>query len=482
MNRQIQRFAVVIIVLYAILFVQLNNVQLRESARYRRDPINTREIEQAFTRPRGQILTADGQIIAESIEVDEDFDLLRVYPQGDLYAHTAGFFSLNFGASGLERRYNAELSGTTTRQQITSLESLFTDDPTTASVYTTLDAEIQAAAKQALAGVRGSVVVLDPRTGEILAMYSNPSFDPNDLSSHDLDSVATLRTTLTNDPSKPLLAKAYQEVFTPGSIFKVITAAAGLSSGQVTVDEPVYEVTDEYIPPLTNRPINNFANSSCGGNLEEILRVSCNTAFAQMGVDLGAVTMHAQAQAFGFNSVPPFQLEDGVASRFPAPSVFDQNTPLLAQAAFGHFDVRTTPLQMAMVAGAVANSGIVMEPTLVSRVVDSKGNTIISYEPQQWRSALHPSQADILRRLMGTVATSGTAWRLIPEGETGGGKTGTAQIGESDLNDAWIIGFAPLENPRIAIAVLIESTEGTGGGVAAPIGNEILTIALQEHK
>ncbi|MFV1990185.1 MAG: peptidoglycan D,D-transpeptidase FtsI family protein [Acidimicrobiales bacterium] len=480
MNRQIRRFSLVIIVLYALLFLQLNNVQLRQAAQYRRDPQNTREIEQAFTRPRGPIMTADGQIIAESVEVEGELEMLRVYPEGDLYAHTGGFLSLNFGAAGLERRYNAELSGTTIRQQITSLESLLNDEPTTGTVFTTLDADIQRAARSALAGQRGSVVAMRPSTGEILAMYSNPTFDPNDLSSHDLSAVSAIRTELTNDPQKPLLARTYRETFEPGSTFKSVTASAGLQSGLVTVTEPVYPVTDSYTPPLTSRPIRNFAGSSCGGVLEEILRVSCNTAFAQMGVDLGAEIMVSQAESFGFNSVPPFQLEDGIASVFPAVAAFEQNTPLLAQAAIGQFDVRSTPLQMVLVASAIANNGIVMEPSLVSSVVDAQGNELISYEPRQWKRAMQPENANIMRELMGVVATSGTARRMLPEGSTGGGKTGTAQLGQSDLNHAWIIGFAPLQDPDIAIVVIIESTDGTGGTVAAPVAQEVLRVALAQ--
>jgi penicillin-binding protein A len=480
MNRQIRRFSVIIIVLYVLLFLQLNNVQLRQAAEYRRDPQNTREIEQAFTRPRGPIMTADGQVIAESVEVDGDLEMLRVYPSGDLYAHTGGFFSLNFGASGLEQRYNAELSGTTIRQQITSLDSLFSDVPTIGTVITTLDADIQLAARSALGGQRGSVVVINPSTGEILALYSNPTFDPNDLSSHDLGSVLAARTALTNDPDKPLLARAYREIFEPGSTFKSVTASAGVQSGQVSAEEPVYPVTDSYTPPLTSRPIQNFGGSSCGGVLQEILRVSCNTAFAQMGVDLGAEIMLDQAEAFGFNSVPPLQLEDGVASFFPDTDAFEQNTPLLAQAALGQFDVRATPLQMALVVSAIANNGIVMEPSLVSSVVDAKGTNLISYEPRQWKRALQPGNANLLREMFGVIATDGTARRLLPEGATGGGKTGTAQLGQSELNHAWIIGFSPLENPTVAIAVIIESTEGTGGAVAAPVAQEILRVALAQ--
>ena len=482
MIRRVRVLIGVVLLLYAVLFVQLNLTQLARGEELRDHPLNTRDLEQDFTGPRGPIVTADGQIMATTEEVGGSLERLRVYPDGPLYAAITGYLSLNFGAEGIERVWNDELAGSTTAQQLGSLSAIFDTDPRIATVTSTIDSRLQTVARDALGDRRGSVVALDPTTGDVLAMWSFPSYDPNALSSHDLPAVQATRERLNSDPDTPLRVRAYRETFFPGSTFKVVTATAALETGFATTTEPVYEVTDQYIPPQTSRPIGNFGGSSCGGDLVEILRVSCNTAFAQLGVELGADVLADAAGDAGFNSTPPFDLPDPEPSQFPDAEVFEDNTPLLAQAAIGQFDVRASPLHMALIAAGIANRGEILAPRVVDEV-RSVDDVLSDPDPETWRRSMSATTAATMRDLMAVVAEEGTARGVLPPGVTGGAKTGTAQLSsETEDTNAWIIGFAPLENPQIAFAVVVEGGGGTGqqtgGGTAAPIANALLTTAV----
>jgi peptidoglycan glycosyltransferase len=346
-------------------------------------------------------------------------------------------------------------------------------------------ADLQRIAAEQLGDREGSVVALDPRTGEILALVSFPTYDPNVIADHDTNAAAEAQRLLDESPDKPRLSRAYQERYFPGSTFKVVTAAAGLTSGTVSVDEPSYPVSTGYTAPTTNRPIRNFDGASCGGTLFQVLRVSCNSAFAQMGVDTGPEAMIDTAEAFGFNQSVPLDLTAPIRSNFPVD--FTRNLPALAQSSIGQNDVAATPLQMAMVAGAVANDGKIMVPHVLKEVQDSDGNVVDRYDPEEWREAMDPGTAAILREAMLGVVESGTATRLKIPGFVVGGKTGTAQLGTDPARShAWIIGFAGPEGEpaSIAVAVIIEGQEGaseqTGGRVAAPIAQAVLRAALTE--
>ena len=285
------------------------------------------------------------------------------------------------------------------------------------------------------------------------------------------------------DPEKPRLVRAYQDRFFPGSTFKVVTAAAGLTSGTVTRDQPVFPTANAYTPPGTTRPLRNFGGSTCGGSLFDILRISCNTAFAEMGVLTGPEPMIATAEGFGFNKDVPIDLTSPARSNFPTD--FERNLPALAQSAIGQNDVAATPLQMALVAAAVANDGQVMAPHVLDEVRDTDGNVVDTYDLEEWTRAMDPGTAALLREAMVGVVESGTATRLAVPGFTVGGKTGTAQLGtDPPRSHAWIIGFAgpPGEVPSIAVAVIIEGQDGaseqTGGRVAAPIAQALLQAHL----
>ncbi len=499
MNRQIRALAAVMVLLYAALFVKLNQIQLVDAPALSRRPDNTRSIERDFNRPRGEIRSADGVVLARSDERAGRFAFQRVYPEGDLFAHVVGSYSYLFGSDGVERTYNDQLAGQTPALKLRSFQHLFSAYTAVGNVELTLRTDLQRVARRQLGERKGSVVALDPRTGAILAMWSFPSYDPNLTSSNDAKVARAFREELDRKPDKPRLAKTYRERFAPGSTFKVVTLSAGVESGDVTPAAPSYPRVSSYTPPLTSRPIRNFDGSTCGGTLAEILKVSCNSAFAQMGAEtLGPEPMIREAEQFGFNAVPPIDLTQAVKSVFPTdfgarvsagptPESADvyENSAALAQSAIGQNSVAATPLEMALVAAAMGNRGAIMVPHVMSQVLDSKGEAVERYEARVWKQATTPETADVVADAMLGVAESGTATAIRVPGLRIGAKTGTAQVASgTPRSHAWVIAFAgpPDAPPEVAVAVLVEAQPGnseqTGGRVAAPIAREVIKAAL----
>ena len=490
MNRQIAKLGAGLLVCFLVLFVQLNRMTVFGAQRLKDNPDNSRSILRDYDAPRGSVVTADGVVVARSTTnpADAPFERTRTYPEGDLFAHTVGYFSLNFGTAGVEDTYNAELAGRTLDLSFRSIDDLFVERDRVGDLFLTLRADVQQVAKDGLGERQGSVVAIDPRSGDLLAMWSWPSFDPNLVANQDFEAAQEAFSLFQADGRDPLLAKAYRERYFPGSTFKVVTATAGLAAGPdeggLTEQEPSYPVSTTYTPPQTSRPLRNFGGESCGGTLFEILRVSCNTAFAQLAIDVGPERMIDTAEDYGFNAAPPVDLPSPAESNFPTD--FDQRLPALAQSGIGQNDVSATPLQMALVAAAVANEGRIMTPRVLDQVRDDQGTVVEEPEPSQWRRALTPGEAETLRRAMVGVATNGTARGLQIEGFEVGGKTGTAQLGtDPPRSHAWIIGFAgpPGEAPSVAVAVLVEGQPGapseqTGGRVAAPIAKAVMETVL----
>ncbi len=516
MNRQIRRLAVALLVCFAALFVQLNRVQLFQQRELQANPNNTRDVIRDFNSERGSIFTIDGTVIATSVllddglgaasvQVDDGLQRERVYPEGDLYGHTTGFFSFLFGADGLERVYNDQLAGQTEAQQFNSLGDLFANHDTTANLTVTLVHSVQTAARDALGDRRGSVVAIDPRTGDLLAFWSNPSYDPTPLGSVDLTAAQAAwdEYEAMPGPLDPRLARMYRETYFPGSTFKVITASAAIESDAASLTEPVFEPATEYVAPLTSLALKNFGGSRCGGTMLDALVASCNTVFAKLAAELvGAGPMIETAERFGFNDTPPIDVPGAAASVFPTdygavlgetdsvhPVPLRENTPLLAQAGIGQYDVKATPLEMALVAAGIANGGVIMKPHLMHELRDQSGDLVDRYEPSVWRVALASRDAGVIASAMHEVAARGTARGLAIPGISVGGKTGTAQVDAERPNDthAWIIGFAgpPGEPATVAVAVLIESVPGagqqTGGTSAAPIARAVLEAVLREQ-
>ena len=484
MTRQIRLLGLGLMVCFLALFVQLNRLTVFQAAELNANPVNTRAILRDFSRPRGSVTTADGVVIARSVPSSDRYALQRQYPEGALFAQVTGYYSFALGSAGVEKTYNGELAGRSLHLSLQQLSDLFVNKDHVGDLTLTVRADLQRIATEQLGARRGSVVALDPRTGEILALVSYPSYDPNLLADHDTEVATNVARMLDASPDKPRLGRAYQDRFFPGSTFKVVTATAGITRGGVTPTAPVYPVSNAYTAPGTTRALRNFGGKSCGGTLFEILRASCNTAFAQMGVETGPAGMIATAEAFGFNQPVPIDLTAPAVSNFPTD--FTRNLPALAQSSIGQNDVSATPLQMAMAAGAVANAnGEVMVPHVLHDVRDIDGNVVETYRPKVWTTAMDSATAALMRDAMRGVVQSGTATRLAVAGFDVGGKTGTAQLGTSPARShAWIIGFAgpPGQDPTIAVAVIVEgqlgASEQTGGRVAAPIAQAVLSAYL----
>ena len=478
MNNQIRKMGVAMLVLFSVLFLKLNHLQVVRADELNNRPGNTRKATKDFSRDRGIIQTIDGVILAQSVPVDDAFKRQRQYPEKDLFAHLTGYFSFTYGADGLEKTYNDDLAGRTAR--IRKVRDILSDRTRTGNVTITVSKKLQQVAKDALGNRKGAIVAINPKDGAVLAMWSFPSFDPNPLAGHSTKAVQQSWNALNADPTKPLLARTYRERYAPGSTFKVVTAAAALEKQPDLATRP-YPVLRELDLPQTNRNLRNFGGGSCGGTLPDLLKVSCNTGFGQMGLDLGPDKLGEQARAFGFGDRPPLDLPAVARSVF-SDADFAKSKPALAQSAIGQQDVSASPLQMALVAAGIANQGTIMKPHLLAEIRDSEGNVVQQASAEPWERAMSPQNAAALRDMMVQVVNSGTATRAAVPGVQVAAKTGTAQT-VGDNSHAWIIAFAPAEAPTVAVAVIVESQQGlgdnvTGGRIAAPIASTVLRAAL----
>jgi peptidoglycan glycosyltransferase len=445
---------------------------------YREDVRNPRALLDRATRERGPILTADGVVVAQS-EEGPDGALVRTYPEGDLYGHATGYASTYFGDTGIEASQAADLRSGDDGSLTSALFSLLGGDLRPHQVQLTLRDDLQRAAAAALGDQRGAVIALDPDTGAVLALVSNPGFDPNVLAT----GAPAEGDALAADPDRPLLNRALAAAYPPGSSFKVLVAVAAVESEGLGPDSPLPD-RDELELPGSTAVIRNADGGFCGGGttitLERALAVSCNTAFAGLGMDLGAGALLAAVEAAGFNGTIPFDL-DTAASVLPFDGLGD-DLPALAQTALGQRDVRATPLQMALVAAAVANRGVAMRPYLVAAILDADGEETSRTRASFWRRAMQQATAAALEQMMEQVVANGTGWRAAVPGFRVAGKTGTAEV-PGGAPDVWFIGFGPVGaepgEPRIALAVLVEDggrlgEDGSGGSVAAPIAQAVL--------
>jgi peptidoglycan glycosyltransferase len=427
-------------------------------------------------------MSADGTTLARSTpSTDDPTVYVREYPEGDLYAHTVGFTSVLFGSRGIERTRSDDLVSNRDSTISGVLNGLLGGDATPRGVRLTLDHLLQEVAAEALGDQKGSVVALDPSTGAILALVTYPRFDPNSLIGADSGAAGTA---LEDDQDEPLRDRSIDQTYPPGSIFKVITTASGLDTGLVS---PSSEFEDPLALELpgSESTIQNFNGRVCGNGttvtLEFAFVRSCNTVFAQLGMDLGGDQLGSTAQAFGYNQDVPFEFAV-LSSFFPPPGTIEDDPPATAQNAIGQRDNRSTPLLMAMTAGAVANNGSLMIPYLVDEVFTSEGTVEHKSVPTTWRRAMSPASAAVLSDLMEQVVISGTGRKATVPGVRIAGKTGTAQV-TGRAPHVWFIGFGPVGAPsdksQIAIAVVVESggdfgESATGGSVAAPIAQQVL--------
>ena len=489
MNRPLRKVALACLLLFGLLLVNVNYVQVVKAEQYRDDPRNSRVLLRTYERARGPIAVVQPgggrSAIAQSTRTDGPLTYLRTYPGGPAYAHVTGYYSFVFGATGIERGADKVLSGEDDRLAFTRLSDVITGrEVEGGSIVLTLDPEAQKAAYDALTsrGLKGSVVAIDPRTGAVLAMASTPSFDPSRLSSFDGADIRVYSEQLNGASDDPLLNRAIARTYPPGSTFKVVTAAAALSSGSTTPDTQIPSPRELDLPQ-TSRNLTNFGDSACTGEtstLADALRISCNTAFGALGLSLGEDALREQAERFGFND-DSFTTPNRVAqSVFPT----DLDPPSLAFSAIGQFEVRTTPLQMAMVAGGVANGGEVMKPYLVQEVQAPDLSLLERADPEVYQRAVEGDVAAELNRMMQLVVSDGSGRAAAIDGIAVAGKTGTAQGAAGAAPDVWFIGFAPADDPQVAVAVVVEDggaegAGGTGGKVSAPIAREVMRAVLR---
>ena len=481
--------------LYVVLFAALNHWQVRSTERLAANSDNTRALIRQYERPRGPILTADGTVIARSTRpldgtATTTGGYRREYPGGDLYAHITGHHSLRLGSTQLERLWGDELTGDTLGQQLQALTDLIggTATDTSGTVITTIRDDLQHTARDLLGEREGTIVMLDTRTGAVVALWSWPSYDPNIVVDLDYDTAKAYIDALNADPRDPLLANTYQQRYMPGSTMKIITTATALANGTITLDS-TWPDEREWLPPQTDDPIRNYGGSLCGGNLTGVFARSCNIPFAQMAVDMGPDAFVLGAAAWGIGEPVPIDLPRPAASTIGDDlDTLDDNLPLLAMRGFGQNEVQLVPLHLAMITAGIANDGAMMTPHVVDRVLDHAGDTIHVTTPTAWREPIASDIAATLVDLMTEVARTGTASCCI--GLAGGvsvaAKTGTAQLngpGEPERSHAWITAFAPVEEPRYAVVVMIEGTTdeisaSTGGRLAGPIAKALLDTAL----
>jgi peptidoglycan glycosyltransferase len=483
-NSPVRRLSFVVGVLFASLLVSTTLIQYVFAADLNARPDNRRTLLSTYARDRGDILVGQTPI-AKSDPSDDEYKFQRVYDEGPLYAHVTGFYSFYGASGGLEQAENALLSGSSDKLFYRRVSDLFTGRRAQgANVETTLDPAVQEAADQGLEGVKGAAVALDPSTGAILAMVSHPTFDPNSVAGHDLEQVGANYDALNADPDQPLVNRAIGgDLYPPGSVFKVVTAAAALSGGQYT-PESVLPGGASLELPQTDAVLPNYGDVPCSPSgqvtLTEALVVSCNPAFGEVGMTIGADALREQAARFGFGDVVTVPMRV-TPSSVPA----DMNEPQTAQAAIGQYDVRATPLQMAMVAAGVANNGRVMSPYLVQSVIGSDLSVIESADPSELSEAVTSDVAAQLRDMMIQVVERGSGTRAQIPGVDVAGKTGTAEHGEGRLAHAWFISFAPANDPQIAVAVIVEDggnagSAALGGTVAAPIAKRMMEARLNE--
>ncbi|MDO4665547.1 MAG: penicillin-binding protein 2 [Actinomycetaceae bacterium] len=480
MNPQIRRLTYVIVAMFVTLMCALTYHQVLDAPKLNADPRNARAIYATYGRDRGSIIV-QGEAVASSTKSDDAYKYQRHYKPGSLYALSTGYYSTAFSSTtGLEKEMNRVLDGTSTTLLRSRIQRLFTGaQPQGGSVELTLNATAQQAAAKALGDKRGAVVALDPKTGAILALYSSPSFDPNALATHDSAKAQEAYDAMLKDPNQPLENRAFGgHRYAPGSTFKIITAAAMLESGNYTPDTKIDSPVS--IPlPGTQSTLANDNNEHCGDghpSLSLAFALSCNTTFAKAGMELGEQALAKKAADFGFGNTPTIPLVG-------APSVFpkDMAQAQVAMSAIGQFDVSVTPLQMVEVAATVANGGTHMKPYLVSRILDADLAEQDKTTPTKAGQPISADTATKLTRMMVGVTQRGTGKAAAIPGIEVAGKTGTAERG--DVADAWFVGFAPANQPQVAVAVIVEGGQGSavayGGEVAAPVAKAVMGAIIK---
>ncbi|GAA1911726.1 peptidoglycan D,D-transpeptidase FtsI family protein [Nocardioides hwasunensis] len=484
MNKPIRVVSVFCLVLFMALLVNATYLMYVRADDLSKDPNNRRVITAAFSRERGAILVGK-DAIARSVPSDDQYKFQRTYSQPFKYAPVTGYFSW-YGQTGIERSQNAVLAGDDSRLFVTRLvDMLSNSDPKGGNVQLTIQAAAQDAAWDGLENLpgdaQGAVVALEPTTGRVLAMASTPTFDPNNFASHDFSEVKDVSDRLNADDRDPLINRAIGTTLPPGSTFKLVTAAAAIESGNYDADSMV-PGGFKFKLPQSSTEIGNHDGGNCGGNritLTQAMEVSCNVTFLSLANELGTEAMADQAEAFGFNSTQLEDLSGQAKSLYPR----DMDPPQTAMSGIGQSNVTATPLQMAMVTAAIANDGDVMRPYVVDEVRAPNLSVLDKTDPQTISKAISSSTADELTKMLVATVEEGTATPAqIPNVEVAG-KTGTAQSTAERPPYAWFVSFAPANDPKVAVAVLVQSSDTSrneiaGGRLGGPIAKAIMEAVI----
>jgi len=485
MNQAIRSSWIVAIALFAVLFGAITYVQFFAVDALNNNPNNNRQLEQTFCSNRGPILVG-GHPIAESVATDSDCKYQRKYSDPYLYAGLTGFFSQKNGAYGIEAAMKDDLLGTSSDALFDKIAQAFTGAaPQGRSVELTIDPAIQKMAYDMIPdGIAGSIVVENPKTGAILAMASKPSYDTNLMASHSPAAVAKSYDQLVNEPSINLFGSpAFRQVYAPGSVFKLVDTAAALESGKYNKDSVLPNPANLTFPGI-DYSLPNYLYGQCYTQTKATfafaLENSCNTPFASIALDLGQNAIKAQADKFGFND-SSLQFPMGVeTSRFPgSQGVLDQ--PALAQSAIGQRNVVATPLQISMMTAAIANGGKQMKPNLVQTVRTPDLKTVSSLTPVELRQSTTPAIAAQMTDWMVSVVDNGIAAAAAVPGVKVAAKTGTAEVGDTGLNNAWFTGFAPADDPQVVVTIVMPNVDvPTGAQLTSPNASKLFKAVLKK--
>lgn len=482
MNEPARRLSVIVLLLFLALLGSASWIQVVGAEDLNQDPRNVRTLYREFGNFRGPIVV-DGESVVYSSPVDDPYNYQRSYTDGPLFASATGFFSIVYGRTGLEQTENQLLNGSADSLFWTRLGNLFAGEQQQgASVETTLSGSLQRVAAEALGDRTGAVVAMDPETGKVLAMVTSPTYDPAALAGHDTSEVNENYANLLADPRGPLVNRAIAgDTYPPGSTFKLVVSAAALESG-FSPETELY-APQELELPNTSTTIGNYGDVACDPDdrmsLADALRTSCNTAFADLGMSLGWGVLERKAHDFGWDEELDIPLAV-TASRLPD----SPDAAQTAMSAIGQYDVRATPLQMAMVAAAIGNDGTLMRPYLVDTVRAPDLKVLSTTEPEVLRESMTRTDAADLTDMMVSVVADGTGAGARIDGVEVAGKTGTAETGRDTAPHTWFVSFAPAQDPVVALAVIVEEggdgdRGATGGTVAAPIAKAVMQEALR---
>ena len=472
-----------ILVMFGTLFVSTTVIQVFQTDNLRVDPRNVRTLYASYSAERGSIIVGN-TAIAQSTPIDDVFKYQRTYEGGGLYSAITGYYTINQGLAGLELAMNDELSGQSNAQFFDQVLALVTGkSPRGASVQLTINAAVQQAARDAIGDLSGAAIALNPKTGEIYAMVSTPSYDPNLLATHDTESALSQFNDLLNSSNSPLSNRVIAgTLYHPGSVFKLVVAAAALDSGTLTTETEIANPGTLQLPQSTSF-INNSNGGQCGSanptvTIVTALQYSCNIPFAEIGQLVGERTIQDYAEAFGFGATIEIPMA-ATPSTFPS----GMDDAQLMVSSFGQFDVRVSPLQIAMVTSAIANGGVLMQPTVVDSVLAADLRPLREFESTVYSTPITPMTADTLVRMMILGVEGGAASNAQIPGISVAGKTGTAENGEGEPYTLWFTGFAPADNPEVVVAVVIENggglgQSGSGNAIAAPIARKIIEAVL----